>query len=156
MKYHFITLALLSLAACRLVAVEIQPNDEKQDPYSHKYEKALIVTAQFNVSKNTFNLTIHNTSGSDVTFNKPALLPAGNIYLNADNGSSYPGVGSCILGSDPVALSAGKDTSLQYIVPNGALRIAAETKLSLRLVLDSVNGEKKRTPFTCDVKIVGE
>ena len=156
MKYHFLTLALLALAACRLVAVEIQPNDEKQDPYSHKYENALIVTAQFNVSKNTFNLTIHNTSESDVTFNKPALLPAGNIYLNADNGSSYPGVGSCILGSDPVALSVGIDTSLQYIVPNGALRITAETKLSLRLVLDSVNGEKKRTPFTCDVKIVGE
>ena len=156
MKHHFLTLAILTLAACRLVAVEIEPKGEKQDPYSHLYEKALTVTAQFNVSQNSFNLTIHNTSESDVTFNKPALLPAGNIYLNADNGSSYPGVGSCILGSDPVALSMGKNTSFQYAIQNGALRITTETKLSLRLVLDSVNGEKKRTPFTCYVEIVGE
>jgi hypothetical protein len=154
MKHHSVLL-LIIVAACHLVAADSEPEGETRDPFSHIFEKALAVSAQYDVEHHALSLAIHNTSGSEVTFNKPALLPAGNIYINADNGSSYPGVGSCILGLNPVALPVGKNTGFQYLVPPGALRVTAETEMSLRLLLDSVNGEKKRTLFTCDVEIVG-
>jgi len=124
------------------------PVNGEESNFSQKYSNALALTYTFDVNKEDLQITITNTSKKHVTFNKPILAPAGNIYIrNKTSLKNYPHRGSSQYVKQSIALAKNQKTSFSYKIPKEDFLINNEDQVEIKVYIDDLNGEKKRTPF---------
>jgi hypothetical protein len=125
------------------------------DAFSHKYEKSLEVTVQYNGKSNVLILNIKNKTAQDVEINDPALVSAGNVYIRTDS-TIFPPPGSNLFFRSKSIIKARTAKEYRYQLEIDAIGYKNKDSLKFTVAIDLVNGESKRTKFEGAVNVIDE